>query len=51
MVRVQGMGPPACALQVWRDSSFAQRKLLLKVILKYIVENQEEICRCVLESC
>lgn len=30
----------------WRRSPFAQRRLLLKIILKFIVENQEEICRC-----
>lgn len=29
----------------WRGSSFAQRRLLLKILLKFIVENQEEICR------
>ncbi|KAL4856021.1 Aldehyde dehydrogenase 22A1 [Chlorella vulgaris] len=29
----------------WRRSSFGQRSLLLKIILKFIVENQEEICR------
>jgi acyl-CoA reductase-like NAD-dependent aldehyde dehydrogenase len=33
------------AAQEWRKSSFAQRRLLLKIILKFIVENQEEICR------
>ena len=29
----------------WRDSPFSQRRRLLRVILKFIVENQEEICR------
>eukprot|EP00887_Chlorella_sp_A99_P003616 scaffold7.g3616.t1 len=29
----------------WRTSSFKQRRLLLRIILKHIVENQEEICR------
>ena len=32
-------------LQEWRHSSFRQRKLLLKTILKYIVDHQEAICR------
>ncbi|KAL4441818.1 hypothetical protein ABPG77_003734 [Micractinium sp. CCAP 211/92] len=31
--------------QEWRGSSFAQRRLLLRIILKFIVENQQEICR------
>ena len=31
--------------QEWRHSSFAQRKRLLNIILKYTLENQEEICR------
>lgn len=43
--------PPLCR-QVWRASSFAQRRALLKVLLQYIVDHQEEICRwgCVLSS-
>lgn len=34
----------AC-LQVWKDSSFQQRRFLLKILLKFIAENQDEICR------
>lgn len=29
----------------WRASPFSQRRQLLKIMLKFIVENQEEICR------
>ena len=29
----------------WRGSSFRQRRLLMKILLKYVVENQEQICR------
>lgn len=29
----------------WRASPYSQRRRLLKIILKFIVENQEEICR------
>ena len=29
---------------LWRSSTFAERRRLLKIILKYILENQEEIC-------
>jgi acyl-CoA reductase-like NAD-dependent aldehyde dehydrogenase len=29
----------------WKRSSFDQRRLLLRVLLKYIVENQEAICK------
>ncbi len=36
----------SCVAQVWRRSSFRQRRLLLRVLLKYIVDNQETICRC-----
>lgn len=36
------------ASEQWRGSPYSQRRLLLKVILKFIVENQEEICRCLL---
>lgn len=32
-------------LQVWRHSTFKQRRLLLNVLLKYIIRNQESICR------
>lgn len=32
------------AAKIWKSSSFKQRKHLLRVILKYILENQEEIC-------
>jgi len=31
--------------QVWRHSSFSQRRQLLKVLLKYIISHQQEICR------
>ncbi|BDA44107.1 betaine aldehyde dehydrogenase, chloroplastic [Coccomyxa sp. Obi] len=33
------------AAEMWRNSSFRQRKLLLKTLLKYILHNQEAICR------
>ena len=33
------------AADEWRRSGFAQRRRLLRIILKFIVENQEEICR------
>eukprot|EP00879_Flechtneria_rotunda_P025534 GHRR01027136.1.p1 GENE.GHRR01027136.1~~GHRR01027136.1.p1 ORF type:complete len:614 (+),score=214.33 GHRR01027136.1:630-2471(+) len=33
------------AAKVWRTSSFQQRRLLLKVLLKYIITHQEDICR------
>uniref|UniRef100_A0A383W8G7 Aldehyde dehydrogenase domain-containing protein n=1 Tax=Tetradesmus obliquus TaxID=3088 RepID=A0A383W8G7_TETOB len=33
------------AAQVWRSSSFGQRRRLLKVLLKYIIAHQQEICR------
>ena len=36
---------PASVLQEWKHSSFKQRKLLLKAILKYTVEHQQAICR------
>jgi acyl-CoA reductase-like NAD-dependent aldehyde dehydrogenase len=32
-------------LQIWRTSSFSQRRRLLKIILKFIISNQETICR------
>jgi hypothetical protein len=37
-----------CVLQVWRHSTFTERRQLLKVLLKYIINHQQEICRCVL---
>ena len=39
------VGAAKAAGAEWRCSSFAQRRLLLKVILKFIVETLEEICR------
>lgn len=39
------VGRAKAAAAEWKTSTFAQRRLLLKVILKYIVEHQEEICR------
>lgn len=33
------------AQQEWKKSSFAQRRKLLKILLKFIIENQETICR------
>jgi len=30
---------------VWRASSFAQRRQLLSILLKFIIEHQEDICR------
>lgn len=37
-----------CAVvsQVWKNSTFKQRRRLLKTLLKFIIENQETICRC-----
>ena len=32
-------------LQVWRHSSFKQRRQLLQILLKYIISHQQEICR------
>jgi hypothetical protein len=37
--------------QVWRRSSFAQRRRLLQVLLKFIIGHQTEICRCVFVVC
>lgn len=34
-------------MQEWRKSSFRQRNLLLKTLVKYIVEHQDTICRSV----
>jgi acyl-CoA reductase-like NAD-dependent aldehyde dehydrogenase len=34
----------AAALR-WRASTFAQRRRLMRVLLRYVVEHQEEICR------
>ncbi len=39
------MARAKAAGEQWRRSSFRQRRQLLKIILKFIVENQEEICR------
>ncbi|KAF8061097.1 ALDH22A1 [Scenedesmus sp. PABB004] len=33
------------AAKVWRHSTFAQRRRLLRVLLKYIITHQEDICR------
>lgn len=33
------------ASQVWRQSTFGQRRRLLQVLLKYIISHQQEICR------
>ncbi|KAK9821805.1 hypothetical protein WJX81_007733 [Elliptochloris bilobata] len=33
------------AAKDWRQSSFRQRRLLMRVLLKYIIEHQETICR------
>lgn len=33
--------------QEWKQSSFNQRRKLLRILLKYIIENQETICKCV----
>ncbi|KAK9808600.1 hypothetical protein WJX72_000341 [[Myrmecia] bisecta] len=33
------------AAKSWKGSSFKQRKLLLKTILRYIIDHQETICR------
>jgi hypothetical protein len=33
------------SVQVWRASSFKQRRLLLQVLLKYIITHQEDICK------
>jgi len=31
--------------QVWKQSSFAQRRLLMEVLLKYILDHQDTICQ------
>jgi hypothetical protein len=45
--------PGAChrhlAVQEWAHSSFSQRRKLLKIMLKFIIENQETICRSALQ--
>lgn len=33
------------ASKKWARSSFAQRRALMRVLLKYTVDNQETICR------
>ncbi|KAG1661699.1 hypothetical protein FOA52_002035 [Chlamydomonas sp. UWO 241] len=33
------------AQAVWKSSPFSQRRKLLRILLKFVVENQEEICR------
>ncbi|KXZ42649.1 hypothetical protein GPECTOR_127g527 [Gonium pectorale] len=33
------------AQKVWRNSSFSQRRKLLRILLKFIIENTETICR------
>lgn len=40
------MSHPVCLPQTWRHSSFHQRRQLIRIILKYVVEHQREICRC-----
>ncbi len=37
--------------QEWRKSTFRQRSRLLKTLVKYIVENQDTICRYNLLIC
>lgn len=37
--------------QEWRKSTFRQRSRLLKTLVKYIVENQNTICRYILLIC
>ncbi len=37
--------------QVWRKSSFAQRRKLLRTLLKFIVNNVETICRSAPVTC
>ncbi|EIE25874.1 ALDH-like protein [Coccomyxa subellipsoidea C-169] len=32
-------------MQIWKGATFQKRKLFLKTLLKYILQNQEEICR------
>ena len=33
-------------MQEWRESPFQQRRLLLRTLLKYIIQHQNAICRC-----
>lgn len=40
------LAPSPIAFQEWKKSSFAQRRMLLKILLKFTVENQADICRC-----
>lgn len=35
----------------WAKSSFEQRRQLLRILLRYILDHQEDICRCVLPVC
>ena len=39
--------PSYWVVQEWRRSSFQQRRLLLRILLQHIIDNQEAICRCV----
>ena len=39
------LGRAKVASKEWKKSTFAQRRKLLKIFLKYIVENQEAICK------
>lgn len=38
------------AAKSWKSSSFEQRRQLLRILLKHVVENQEVICRCALRG-
>ncbi len=37
------LAPSPNAFQEWKKSSFAQRRMLLKILLKFTVENQADI--------
>ncbi len=32
-------------MQEWKKSSFAQRRRLLRILLRFIIENQDTICK------
>ncbi|KAJ9528462.1 hypothetical protein QJQ45_020356 [Haematococcus lacustris] len=40
-----GASPPFPMLQTWRSSSFSQRRRLLRILLKFIIDHQDTICR------
>lgn len=39
------IGKARAAQKVWVKYTFAQRRKLLRILLKFVIENQEAICR------